>query len=516
MFPKVCKGSSKQYVTIVESYRDANGKPKQRQLYNLGPVTEGTKEQKLNLARAIIAHLDGSRIIAGIDEINETARVHWGAPQIINKMWDEFLLDSQFQSCSSGRVQAIKLMLADRLISPCSKLSTYNKRNFYEGGGEVKLEQMYRALDDLSENCESIKQHLINQRKGGGIEVVFFDVTTLYFESQKADLLRDFGYSKDCKFNEVQVVLCLLVDSRGFPLTFELFAGNTFEGATLVPILSKLKQEFQINKIIIVADRGIGSSNNLEQIKSAGYEYIIGAKLRSAAKRVQENALNEAGFELLSQSDSDTRKYKFIKSNEQKWVIVHSTARAQKDQKDRQKFLEKAKELLESGASANNAKGAKKFIKMPKTKKSDMTLDIEKVAQDQRFDGYYAISYSDESMSAAQILSAYHGLWQIEENFRTLKHFFEVRPMFHWTKKRIEGHILLNFILLVFENSLLNQIKQLDSSITHASFRKAIEQLEFSSINIADKNFAIYANLKPLHLTILRALNIPIPKNHHF
>jgi len=514
MFPKVCKGSSKQYVTIVESYRDANGKPKQRQLYNLGPVTEETKEQKLNLARAIIANLDGSKIITGIDGIKETSRVNWGAPQIIDKMWDKFLLNSQFQSCSSGRVQAIKLMLADRLISPCSKLSTYNKRDFYEGGRDVKLEQMYRALDDLSDNCESIKQHLMNQRKDSGIEVVFFDVTTLYFESQKADLLREFGYSKDCKFNEVQVVLCLLIDSNGAPLTFEVFAGNTFEGATLVPVLSKLKQAFKINKIIIVADRGIGSASNLAQIKSAGYEYIIGARLRSATKSIQEDALNEKGFELLSQSDSDTRQYKFIENNEQKWVIVHSTARARKDQRDRQKFLEKAKEFLESGASINNAKGAKKFIKMPKANKSEMSLDTQKIEQDQRFDGYYAISYSDESMSAAQILSAYHGLWKIEESFRTLKNLFEVRPMFHWTKKRIEGHILLNFILLVFEYSLLYSIKQLDSSITHASFRNKVLQMEFSSINIDGRNFAVYANLQPLHINILRALNIPIPKNH--
>ena len=334
MFVRVVKGSSKTYVLIVRSFRDKNGIPRQETVYNLGPVTDSTREQVTNLAKRIIASLKDEQIIIKGEDIIESSRHNWGIATIINKLWDKFDLDSQFKGVVSAKVDALKLMIADRFLSPSSKLSTYNKRHRYDGFGEVALQHIYRSLDYLADHQDDIKSHIFKkQRLLSSADVVFFDVTTLYFESQKADLIRDFGYSKDCKFNEVQIVLCLIIDYEGRPLTYELFPGNTFEGGTLIPTLNCLKEEFQINKLYIVADRGIGSQANLDAIKSAGFNYVVGAKLRSAGKSIQQQAIDPKGFCNLS-NDDDIRSYKFIQNKSQSWVVLHSTKRALKDQAD--------------------------------------------------------------------------------------------------------------------------------------------------------------------------------------
>jgi Transposase DDE domain len=514
MFVRVVKGSSKKYVLIVRSFRDKEGKPRQETVWNLGPVNDLNQEATVNLAKRMIAHLEGQQIIVDATDIQEIMRQNWGAPAVMEELWNRFSMNKVI--ADGPKSDAIKLMMLDRLISPSSKLSTYNKRNKYVGFEELDINQLYRSIDYLANNSDAIKSHIYQkQRLRSACDIVFFDVTTLYFESQKADLLRDFGYSKDCKFNEVQIVLCLLIDSSGKPLSYELFPGNTFEGSTLIPSLKRLYDQFSINKLVIVADRGIGSKANLKAIKDAGYEYIVGAKLRSANKTLLAEAISEEGYlPMHSSSDEDWQKYKFLKNGDQDWVVLYSSKRAQKDKIDRERLVEKAEHLLQS-KSLSDKRGAKKFIKQSKQDIDTLSLDEEKIEYDSKFDGYYAISFSDKNLSAETISGAYHGLWMIEEKFRTLKSFFEVRPMFHWTKKRIEGHILMNFLLLVMENYLIDACEQVTvNDISHNILRKAINDMEVSTLKIDNCAFASYAPINDEQNIILKAMNINNPKNH--
>lgn len=514
VFVRVVKGSSKKYVLIVRSFRDKEGKSRQETLWNLGPVNDSNQEATVNLAKRMIANLEGQQIIVDATDIQETMRQNWGAPAVMEELWNRFSMNEVI--ADGPKSDAIKLMMLDRLISPSSKLSTYNNRNKYAGFKEVDINQLYRSIDYLANNADEIKGHICQkQRLRSACDIVFFDVTTLYFESQKADFLRDFGYSKDCKFNEVQIVLCLLIDSSGKPLSYELFPGNTFEGATLIPALKRLHDQFAINKLVIVADRGIGSKANLQAIKEAGYDYIIGAKLRSANKALLAEAISENGYTpMYSSAEGDSQRYKFVENAGQNWVVLYSSKRAQKDEIDRARLVEKAENLLQSKALSDK-RGAKKFIKQSKVDDNSLSLDHEKIEYDSKFDGYYAISFSDKNLSAETISGAYHGLWQIEEKFRTLKSFFEVRPMFHWTKKRIEGHILMNFLLLVMENYVVDACKDAASSdISHNTLRKAINDMEVSTLKIDNCSFASYAPINHEQEIILKAMNIQTPKNH--
>jgi len=203
------------------------------------------------------------------------------------------------------------LMAVQHLLQPKSKLATYENQGKYVGLKQAELQHLYRTLDRLGEYKERIENDLFveNYKKvGNKVDVVFYDVTTFAFESVIADELRNFGFSKDCKFNEVQVVMGLLIDSNGFPIGYELFPGNTFDGKTMLGALRNIKKRFGINKVVIVADRGINSKGNMKLIKGAGYGYIVASKIKSMKKETTDKIFDNADYITVSEEF----KYKTI------------------------------------------------------------------------------------------------------------------------------------------------------------------------------------------------------------
>ena len=509
MFVRIIKAKSNEYAVILRSYRDKDGKVRQKTVQNLGVVTTKNREELLAIGRRIIAKQNEHEIISSIDNIKEVNRSNWGSSAVINSLWSRFSLDSFF---NKNYINPIKLMLAERLIAPCSKLRTYHRRNYHdELFKDLKLHQLYIALDVLADNEDKIKDSIMqHQLSRSEVDMVLFDVTTLYFESQKKDDFKNFGYSKDCKFNEVQIVLSLIIDAQGRPLSYEVFPGNTYEGNTLLPVLQRVKSKHKINKIIVVADRGIGSRTNLSLLKEQGFDYIIGAKLRSMSKSIQQQAISMDGYaehKVTNNGDAHIIRYKAIKDEDKQLMVFYSHKRAGKDAKDRMRLVEKAQQLLTKKASE---KGANKYIVK---NKSESKLNQKKIDEDTLYDGYYALHFSNTEMSGQQLTQAYAQLWQIEESFRTIKHLFELRPMFHWTEKRIKGHIMLNFILLVMEKEIMLTLKASNVEATHVKVRDAISHMEKSLLSINGNNYQLYANLSSLQKSILKANKIQVPKN---
>lgn len=293
------KKSGKSYLQIVEN-EWVDGKTKQEVVLSLGCL-QTLKEtgQLRRLAKSLIKYCDGDYVES--QNIEEDERVYWGIPKIVDKLWLNFDLDDILQRCITKRsvkfdfCQAVKLMLADRFHCPCSKLKSYEGQDKYAFYQSVDLHHLYRSLDYLGQFKDSIEEMLFEKNIdlfNMKVDVVFYDVTTLYFESQKVDELRDFGFGKDGKFNEVQVVLGLLVDQETRPIGFDVFPGNMYEGHTLKDAITKLKVRFEIEKLIIVADRGMLSKENIEFIKGSGYEYIISARLRKVSKDLQKQILD--------------------------------------------------------------------------------------------------------------------------------------------------------------------------------------------------------------------------------
>lgn len=290
MFIKRTHSKNYSYLSIAETYRE-NGKVKHRILLPLG------REDKLAADGILQALVDSIARVTKVSAkceseycfkfMKELGRYNWGAVRVYKELWDKLGLGSVIGRACGRKRRVFDLssvvfgIVVQRLMRPSSKLKVYERQGSYLGIKGMRLEELYRAMDYLAEGKEEIEYELFERQKDlfhYELDIVLYDITTLYFESTKIDGLRDFGFSKDGKSCQVQVMLGLLVNMDGFPVGFDLFAGNKYEGHTLVEGLKKLKERFRIRHVIVVADRGINNGENLRKIKEAGFDYIVGSR----------------------------------------------------------------------------------------------------------------------------------------------------------------------------------------------------------------------------------------------
>ncbi len=537
MFLRTTQGTNKKYLSIVEGYRE-NGKVKQRKLLSLGAVDEVNKEQLTNLAKKL---LEFCNVPFDFDIYNseEISRKNWGAYLVLSKLWELFKFDNFWKDQLKDRKlkidikEVLMLLLSDRLCTPCSKLRSFNRQDYYYGlKKDFSLQDIYRTLDELSDYKEEIEKHIFKQNQNQfnmDVEVVFYDVTTFYFESIKSDDIRDFGYGKDGKFNEVQVVFGMLTNVEGRPIGFDIFPGNTYEGNTFKDALIKLKNKYNIKKVTIVADRGLNSSHNLLDLKSREFEYIVGSKIKNLNKKLKETVLDIDSYtNIKTDDDSEVFKYKIIeylrkikvKDEEtnitttelitSKIICTWSSKRARKDRKDRERLVEKAGTLIKT-KKCENKRGAQKYINNIKTDEAE--IDIEKIEYDSRWDGFYGVETSDKTLSSEEVLDSYKKLWKIEESFKILKSHLEARPVFHWTKKRITGHFVLSYIAFLFERTLELELKKENIETSSANYiRDCLTSMEFSEILIDGKTFYLRSKINDLSDKLLKILKIKTPK----
>lgn len=532
MFLRTVKGSNADYLYLIEGYRE-NGKVKQKTLISFGKITDLDPKQLTEMGLKLLGLCPGNSLI-DINNTDELSRKNWGIPLIINQLWKNFKLDDLFTQLQKDRkikydlANTIQLMLADRLHNPCSKYKTYTSKNYYQDFANIELHNIYKSLNELSLYKEQIEQHLFIQCQSQfnlELEVIFFDVTTFYFESINADELKNFGYGKDGKFNEVQVVLSLMVNKDGLPVGFDLFPGNTYEGHTLNDAVFKLKNKYNIKKIVVVADRGINTGSNLINIKDKKFEYIVGCRIKNLSKDIQKTILDLDNYSNINISNSDDIvKYKIIsfdkKIKDSKGKVINvikeniictwSSKRAKKDAKDRERLVEKAKSLI-SCNKIENKRGAKKYINA--TLNSAPTLNSNKIIEDAQWDGFYGIETSDKTLTTDVVMDAYHTLWRIEESFKLYKSHLEARPVYHWTPERIKGHFVLSYIAFLFERTLEVQLHEFKTiPATPVNLREAMSKMEFSELLCGNKSYKLHAKIDELGEKILNLLNIDIPK----
>ena len=269
---------------------------------------------------------------------------------------------------------------------------------------------------------------------------MFYDVATLYFESmpQPDDELRQAGFSKDGKTAESQIVLGLLVSEDGYPLSYSVFNGSQYEGHTMIPIIDDFVQRFNLTDFVVVADSGLMSAKNVALLEAAGYKYILGARIRSESPTIKDW--------ILSVDRTDGSMSEYLKSNTQRLIVSYSDTRARKNAWNRNKGVERLRKAYAKGTLTKdnvNKRGYNKFLDISK----DITVSIneDKIEEDMLWDGLKGyITNTDLPME--EVISQYHGLWVVERAFRIGKGTLEMRPMFHFTEKRIEAHICICFV----------------------------------------------------------------------
>lgn len=517
MFIRILNSKGKSYLNIVHSYRK-DGKIKQKYIASFGAVDSINRNHIIKLAYDLIRFCDQNPDLFHPSMFEEKDRKIFGPFLVFKKLWELFNIDSILSKIISARkikydfFNSVLLMIINRLSDPGSKLHCYKTQDKYLGlKKEEEVNHLYRSLDILADEKENIELELFEKQKNlfnMKIDLVLYDVTTLYFESNKVDDLRRFGFSKDCKINEVQILLGLLVDMNGSPIGFDIFPGNKFEGHTIKEQITKLKERFEINRIIIVGDRAMVSKENIEIIKSVGYEYIVGARIKNKNKELQEKIFANEDYRIVSTNEETEFKYKIIESEENKLISIYSAKRAAKDKSDRERLIEKAKKLVKGGEIISR-RGALKYIDVTIEEKPKVLED--KIKEEERWDGYYGIETNCKELNSEKVIEFYHELWRVEESFRILKTHFEARPIFHWTPKRIKGHLVICFIAFLLERRLEIILKRKNIEYSVEKIRSALNELQVSIIEVEGSQFYLRSKVDGLGYKILKELRIPIP-----
>ena len=507
-FLKVERKSSGTYLRILESYRNQDGQPTSRVLYSLGKVEDYTPEQLQRLGIRLY-ELGGGEVKALLEgAIEELARYNYGYVQVYGKALRHYGLDALLNRLARKHhlqfnlLDAVQLMLLERLSDPCSKRSNWLNQQEYIGLEPVSLHHLYRALDKLADNNLLIQKQifqtgrdLFNQQ----LDVVFYDVTTLYFESETEEdgALRQMGFGKDGKIGNTQILFCMMIDKHKQPIGYRVFKGDTFEGHTFEHALEDLKQQYQIDKVIIVADRGMLSKHNIELTTSKSYEFILGERLKKLPKALQEKLLDLSAYTKdWAYTDSDGEhvliRYHTLQHEGRTIITTYSEKRARKDKHERGERLQTAEALL-ANPSLLKKKPQRYFLKS--TDKSSYELDKTKIAASEKYDGFLAISTNNKDLSPTEVLEQYKQLYKIEHTFRTFKSHLETRPMFHWTDKRIEGHICLCYIAYTLLNYVLLKANEKQQTLTEASLRKLLDHMQVSLLQ--HNHQQIYIRSKP-------------------
>lgn len=331
-------------------------------------------------------------------------------------------------------------LVITRLINPGSKLKTIDYLSRYQGV-DIGKDKIYRFLDKLhSKYKEQIEQLAFNHTSKvlkGNIGVVFYDMTTLHFEASDEDDLRKTGFSKVGKHQNPQIYLGLLVSIGGYPIGYDIFEGNIYEGHTLLPFIRKFERKYSLSKPIVIADAGLLTNDNISSLESGNYQYILGARIKNESKHIKKK--------ILSLSLENGHSATIDKPAGNRLIISYSNTRAKKDGHNRKRGLARLEKNLKSGKltkSNINNRGYNKYLSIEGDIK--IAIDYEKFDLDGKWDGLKGY-LTNTTLDNQTIIENYSNLWQIERAFRISKTDLRIRPIYHRLKNRIEAHICISF-----------------------------------------------------------------------
>ena len=358
---------------------------------------------------------------------------------------DSLILDRIFDRIGFDKIEdeVFRKLVVARLSCPSSKAATveYLKNHFDE---DMDLSKIYRYLDKLNhtqqEKVQDISVHHTRELLGGNIGVMFYDVTTLYFEADREDDLRKTGFSKEGRHKNPQIILGLLVSLNGYPLAYCIHEGNKYEGHTMMPVIEEFVRKYELDHFVVVADSGLMNEQNIADLERNNYKYIIGARIKTESKKITEW--------ILSHSWVDGQMAEYDKGEGRRLLVGYTDNRARKDAYNREKGVRRLEKAYRNGRLSKeniNRRGYNKFLEM--RNKVEVSINYEKIAEDAAWDGLKGY-LTNTGLPSEQIYTAYHNLWTVELAFRIAKSKLEVRPMFHFTRKRIEAHICICFVAL--------------------------------------------------------------------
>ena len=538
MFARVKKSGKYQYLQIVEN-RKEKGKVKQRVISTIGRMDQLQAKGRIEtLIRSLSRFSEKTMLIlSGQSDISADA-LKIGPSIIFERLWKETGIQKAIKSLLVDRrfefdvERAVFLTVLHRLMVSGSDRSCERWRSDYliDGTGQLDLHHLYRAMTFLGEPIEDQKDAtaftarcnkdlieesiFLDQRDlFSGLDLVFFDTTSIYFEGQGGETIGKRGFSKDHRPDLNQMVVGAVIDDRGKPICCEMWPGNTTDVKTLLPVIDRLRKRFGISRFCVVADRGMISADTIEELETRKIPYILGTRMRRV-KAIKFDVLSHGGRyrevypEGVTSKDPAPLKVKEILHNQKRYIVCMNTRQARKDAADREAIIASLKEQLKKGPkSLVGNKGYRKYLKIDK---DSARVDMNKVKSEARFDGKWVLT-TNMDLPAEKVALKYKELWQVERVFRDVKTMLHTRPVYHQRDENIRGHVFCSFLALVLRKALELRLNSADHVFEWADIKQDLKALQQMTIEENGKCLAIRSQCKGVCGKVFQAVGVALP-----
>jgi transposase len=476
-------------------------------------------------------------ILSGKSDIRADAR-KIGPALICERLWKELGIGRIIRRLLADRKfefdveRAVFLTVLHRLFVSGSDRSCdrWHRDYVINGVDALSLHHLYRAMAYLGEELEDqddctpfaprctkdvIEEDLFLARRDlfSGLDCVFFDTTSIYFEGKGGTTIGALGHSKDHRPDLNSMVVGVILDDHGQPVCCEMWPGNTTDVTTLVPVIKRLRSRFAIGRICVVSDRGMISAETMAYLEQENIPYILGARMRRS-KEVKEEVLSRAGRyrevhpEGSSAKDPSPLKVKEVMVDGRRYIVCLNEKQARKDAADRQAIIASLEEKLKTNPkSLVGNKGYRKHLKLDR---ETVAVNQEKIEEEARYDGKWVLK-TNTTLTAQQVALKYKELWQVEQVFRDMKSVLDTRPIFHKLDETIRGHVFCSFLALVLRKELDRRLEKAGHCFEWADIKQDLKALQEITIEDRGKTLTIRSECLGTCGKIFQAVGGAIP-----
>jgi Transposase DDE domain len=548
MFFRRKRSGRTEYLQIVKNER-VDGKPRQSVVATLGRIDELAQDGTLDRLLRSGARFAHSAVVLTAYERGEATKVatrQLGPALAFERLWQDTGCRRVIRELAGERAfqfdleRAVFLTVLHRLFDPGSDRAAEKWRQglVIDGIGDLDLHHLYRAMgwlgDELADQSgrglaprttkDLVEERLFALRNTlfSELSLVFLDTTSLYFEGAGGQSLGQYGYSKDHRSDLKQVVLAVVIDSRGRPICSELWPGNTTDVTTLLPVIERLKTRFLIARIGVVADRGMISAATLAELEARNIDYILGARER-ATKEIRGVIADPAPYVPLSipkaagRGSTDLLIKQVVRTGigadgkpwRRRYIVCRNEAEAQQDEAERQAILAALEAALRRGdKSLVGNRGYRRFLKLTAGRRFE--IDPRRVALDALFDGTYVLR-TNTRLTPLQAALRYRERWMVEDIFRTAKALLATRPIFHKYDETIRGHVFCSFLALVLRKDLEDRRAAAGHGFEWADIVQDLERLSETEIEQDGKRYILRNTAPGCAGTVLKTLGVALP-----
>jgi len=540
MFARLKKSGRYEYLQIVENRRDG-AKSTQRVLCTVGRLDQLHGKGSIESLIQSLSRFSEKAllILSGKSDVSASAK-KIGPALIFERLWEELAIKKVLQGLLSQRKfefdveRALFLTVLHRLFVSGSDRSCakWHRDYLIEGVEDLSLHHLYRAMSFLGEEIEDqseatpfaprctkdlVEEGMFLERRDlfTGLDLVFFDTTSIYFEGEGGEILGQKGHSKDHRPDLNQMVVGVVLDNRGKPVCCEMWPGNTTDVKSLIPVTDRIRSRFHVGQFCVVADRGMISADTLRELEDPGRKipYILGTRMRKV-NEIKREVLSRPGRyrevreEKKISKEPEPLKVKEVFLKGKHYIVCLNPRQARKEAQDRETIIASLKEKIKTGPkSLIGNRGYRKYLKI---ERDSVSLDQDKIEYESRFDGKWVL-ITNTGLSAEEVALKYKELWQVEHVFRDVKSVLETRPVYHQRDENIRGHVFCSFLALALRKELDRRLKQHGYDFEWADIKQDLKSLQQVLIEDSGKSLLLRTECLGTCGKVFQSVGVAVP-----